>query len=837
MDGSKCNTEEDAYHVIEDSRSPKIPRRSPDGSKDRELDRRAREDKNDWERADTRGRRSGSTENINERRGSAMAENIGEDSRSVDQSNQTGLHLLKDGEHSETLNRIAIPHEESGQHDSRVYGTKSGEKEEILGHKVEEYTHESIVGVENKEIPPKFGNDGWESSGDRSNREAQPSQIPDKLGRYGSENNEYAQGRAELDKDRSTGTKDKTGVDAHRDTSDRGRDSSWNVKTRESEGSEQYSRNRQWRDPTEANASDWRSTQERLDGTSFHARAGYRQDSRGRSESVRSFSTYGNRYDRSDSIEIRPSSNFDFGREGSVSGRKSDVGAHQDLIPGAADDKGTNHPEADQSATTTMISSFPQQGPKGDRSSRGRGRPNGRDSQRVGVPVPLMPSSSFGALTLPPGQMQHMGPNIPHSPGPPLIPGVFMPPFPGPMVWPGAGGVDLSMLSVPPNLPIPPPEHRFTPNMGGGPGHNVHLNQIGPGIGTPMNVSGLGFNQMNTQSREMPHDRLSGGWVPHRNSGPTRKAPSRGEQNDYSQNFVDTGMRPQNFIRELDLTSVAEDYPKLRELIQRKDEIVAKAASPPMYYKCDLREHVLSPEFFGTKFDVILVDPPWEEYVHRAPGITDHIEYWNAEEIMNLKIEAIADTPSFLFLWVGDGVGLEQGRQCLKKWGFRRCEDVCWVKTNKKNASSGLRHDSRTLLQHSKEHCLMGIKGTVRRSTDGHVIHANIDTDIIIAEEPTDGSTKKPDDMYRIIEHFALGKRRLELFGEDHNIRPGWLTLGKDLSYSNFSKEAYNRNFADNDGKVWLGGGGRNPPPGAPHLIVTTPEIEGLRPKSPPPKN
>lgn len=40
---------------------------------------------------------------------------------------------------------------------------------------------------------------------------------------------------------------------------------------------------------------------------------------------------------------------------------------------------------------------------------------------------------------------------------------------------------------------------------------------------------------------------------------------------------------------------------------------------------------------------------------------------------------------------------------------------------------------------HVQEHCLMGIKGTVRRSTDGHVIHANIDTDIIIAEEPTDG--------------------------------------------------------------------------------------------------
>jgi hypothetical protein len=65
-------------------------------------------------------------------------------------------------------------------------------------------------------------------------------------------------------------------------------------------------------------------------------------------------------------------------------------------------------------------------------------------------------------------------------------------------------------------------------------------------------------------------------------------------------------------------------------------------------------------------------------------------------------IQAIADTPSFVFLWVGDGVGLEQGRQCLKKWGFRRCEDVCWVKTNKKNATPSLRHDSHTILQHSK---------------------------------------------------------------------------------------------------------------------------------------
>lgn len=35
----------------------------------------------------------------------------------------------------------------------------------------------------------------------------------------------------------------------------------------------------------------------------------------------------------------------------------------------------------------------------------------------------------------------------------------------------------------------------------------------------------------------------------------------------------------------------------------------------------------------------------------------------------------------------------------------------------------------------------------------------------------------------------------------------------------------------DKDGKVWQSG--RNPPPEAPHLVLTTPEIESLRPKSP----
>lgn len=47
-----------------------------------------------------------------------------------------------------------------------------------------------------------------------------------------------------------------------------------------------------------------------------------------------------------------------------------------------------------------------------------------------------------------------------------------------------------------------------------------------------------------------------------------------------------------------------------------------------------------------------------------------------------------------------------------------------------------------------------------------------------LGEEPPFGSPEKPAELYSTIEHFCNGRRRLELFGADHNVRRGWLTLG-----------------------------------------------------------
>ena len=112
-----------------------------------------------------------------------------------------------------------------------------------------------------------------------------------------------------------------------------------------------------------------------------------------------------------------------------------------------------------------------------------------------------------------------------------------------------------------------------------------------------------------------------------------------------------------------------------------------------------------------------------------------NVSFNYVEQIMKLDIGEVAAQRSFCFLWCGSAEGLNEGRKCLRAWGFRRCEDICWIKTNKKEPGNVKYMEPKSVLQHTKEHCLMGIKGTVRRSTDFDFIHANVDLDIIITEE------------------------------------------------------------------------------------------------------
>ena len=76
-------------------------------------------------------------------------------------------------------------------------------------------------------------------------------------------------------------------------------------------------------------------------------------------------------------------------------------------------------------------------------------------------------------------------------------------------------------------------------------------------------------------------------------------------------------------------------------------------------------------------------------------------------------------------------------------------------------------------LNHSKEHCLVGVKGTPRG------MNRNLDTDVIVSEVRE--TSRKPDEIYNLIERMFPNSLKVEIFGRPHNTHSNWVTLGNQL--------------------------------------------------------
>ncbi|KAG5650969.1 hypothetical protein H0H81_010358 [Sphagnurus paluster] len=265
-------------------------------------------------------------------------------------------------------------------------------------------------------------------------------------------------------------------------------------------------------------------------------------------------------------------------------------------------------------------------------------------------------------------------------------------------------------------------------------------------------------------------------------------------RNDYSQRYVDAGDWPQNWVLGAEPEHRFEEYPKQQRLLNLKKASVAATSLPPAYLPYS---ELLSVQPY--KFDVILLDPPF------SSSFT-----W--ENLQDLPIPSFAGDPSFVFMWVGSGAGegLERGREVLAKWGYRRCEDVVWVKTNK-TTNKG--------------------PGTFA------------DTDVIFWEGDPSDPTRKPPEMYTLIENFCLGLRRLEIFGRPSSLRRGWVTVLADGQYERLPP------VGDAQGTIVVDGeeGGlavrwereawdeaiKERMTGGKAVVPMTSEIDALRPKSP----
>ncbi|KDR83391.1 hypothetical protein GALMADRAFT_235496 [Galerina marginata CBS 339.88] len=191
---------------------------------------------------------------------------------------------------------------------------------------------------------------------------------------------------------------------------------------------------------------------------------------------------------------------------------------------------------------------------------------------------------------------------------------------------------------------------------------------------------------------------------------------------------------------------------------------------PPQWINCDLRTFDYST--LG-KFHVIMADPPWDIHMSLPYGTM------NDDEMRKMPIPILQDE-GFLFLWV-TGRAMEVGRECMRVWGYTRIDEVVWVKTNQ------LQRVIRTgrtghWLNHTKEHMLVGVKTVL--DANGALkfpswANRALDTDVIVSEVRE--TSRKPEEVYGLIERLCPGGRKVEIFGRKHNARPGWLTLGNQL--------------------------------------------------------
>jgi mRNA (2'-O-methyladenosine-N6-)-methyltransferase len=179
------------------------------------------------------------------------------------------------------------------------------------------------------------------------------------------------------------------------------------------------------------------------------------------------------------------------------------------------------------------------------------------------------------------------------------------------------------------------------------------------------------------------------------------------------------------------------------------------------WINCDIRNFRM--DILG-QYGVIMADPPWDIHMELPYGTMAD------DEMRTLNVPAL-QTDGLIFLWV-TGRAMELGRECLDLWGYKRVEEVIWVKTNQLQR---IIRTGRTghWLNHSKEHCLVGIKGNP-------IVNRNIDTDCIVAEVRE--TSRKPDEMYPLLERISPRTRKLELFARMHNTHAGWMSLGNQLN-------------------------------------------------------
>ncbi|KAK6460573.1 karyogamy protein KAR4 [Scheffersomyces coipomensis] len=294
-----------------------------------------------------------------------------------------------------------------------------------------------------------------------------------------------------------------------------------------------------------------------------------------------------------------------------------------------------------------------------------------------------------------------------------------------------------------------------------------------------------------------------------------------------------------------------EGYPKLNKLHQLKRSQMVKHAVKPYGVRVPTNNIVPTLynwiENYNLKFDVIMIGALVENQ-------------FILPILNNIPFHRLCSKPGFLFIWattqkIQELTNLLNNDTFNKK--FRRSEELIFLPIEKDSpyfpGDDG--DESIPLFERQQWHCWMCITGTVRRATDNHLIHCNIDTDLQIESfSPNSTSSKRnvvPDALYRVAENFSNSNRRLHIIpsrtGYDLPIRLrlGWVIMSPDVMINNFNPQQYKeelyaksliqyKSTTSSSSNITIPGTVNNQNNNnIQYLVPQTDEIEDLRPKSP----
>lgn len=165
------------------------------------------------------------------------------------------------------------------------------------------------------------------------------------------------------------------------------------------------------------------------------------------------------------------------------------------------------------------------------------------------------------------------------------------------------------------------------------------------------------------------------------------------------------------------------------------------------------------------KFNLIVVDPPWEQAgEYSSTNFRGGTKYpaMTTQQIKDYPILERADNDCVLWLW-GIDAGLKETLEVIESWGFKRKDTLIWHKTGAMGLGKWLRREH--------EYCFLCVKG--KPQFKGESFRSVFDA-------PRRKSCEKPDEFYDLIIKASPDlKFRLDVFARKKRV--GWVSIGDEV--------------------------------------------------------